>query len=162
MEPVEVAAVLREYLDTQHTSGVLHDPVASTDGKSLVSTALFSGQKSGISGSSSVGVDSKSHTVPIESSECEVINSHPSSSNGSSDCNHIQQKVPSSITPASMLLERCLRNAAVAGGTSYESLLSMPCGPYKRNIVDDITVIVVLLKSSNDDVDENIRLAVAV
>jgi hypothetical protein len=44
-----------------------------------------------------------------------------------------------------ILLERCLRNAAILGETTYDSLLTMPSGPYKRNIVDDVTIAVVII-----------------
>mmetsp|Transcript_10116 Transcript_10116/g.15332 ORF Transcript_10116/g.15332 Transcript_10116/m.15332 type:complete len:535 (-) Transcript_10116:38-1642(-) len=51
----------------------------------------------------------------------------------------------SKLSPAHMLLEKCLRNAAAAAGTTFDALRNMPSGPYKRNIVDDITILVVIL-----------------
>ena len=45
------------------------------------------------------------------------------------------------------LLNQCLHNAAVLAGTSLDCLLNMPSGPYKRNVIDDVTIVVVVLPS---------------
>ena len=45
-------------------------------------------------------------------------------------------------TPAECLLTRCQQNAALSAGLSLNALLDLPSGPAKRNILDDITIIV--------------------
>jgi hypothetical protein len=44
-----------------------------------------------------------------------------------------------------ILLNQCLHNAALLAGTSLDCLLTMPSGPYKRNVIDDVTIVVVIL-----------------
>lgn len=44
-----------------------------------------------------------------------------------------------------LLLNKCLQNAAILAGTNYDSLINMPSGPYKRNVIDDVTIVVIIL-----------------
>jgi hypothetical protein len=127
MEPYDVASVLRKYLDNQHLAETKTKVLSSGD-TNVLSKAVFSV-------------------------------SNPAKNNPRTSGLITDGRIPSGqsslVTPASMLLEQCLRNAAIAGGTSYQSILSMPCGPYKRNIVDDITVIVVLLNDNSSSTSIN-------
>jgi hypothetical protein len=50
-----------------------------------------------------------------------------------------------------ILLNQCLHNAALLAGTSLDCLLAMPSGPYKRNVIDDVTIVVVILPSSSSE-----------
>jgi hypothetical protein len=49
---------------------------------------------------------------------------------------------PPPPTPAQCLLAKCQQNAASAAGLPYDLLLSLPSGPEKRMVLDDITIIV--------------------
>lgn len=144
MEPTDVAFVLRMYLN-QLSQKASSSIARCVDG---VAVDIMGGEKGPLNHpplsqpptgeSEARGEDggSKSHT--------EVSSVLPA---GGSKMEGTNQDSVAVATPASMLLEHCLRNAAAAGGTSYESLKTMSCGPYKRNLVDDITVIVVLFET---------------
>ena len=161
MEPADVAGVLRQYLDQTEKLQMATEPPAliaedsSTTDVTIISTGgvthanlsqhhiasheLSSGRcKGGVDGDvvdhSADGDDTTASETSSSSKQEHIVGGE---ANG--------KGVSTAPSAAAMLLEQCLRNAALAGGTSYESLKTMPCGPYKRNIVDDITVIVVLL-----------------
>jgi hypothetical protein len=56
------------------------------------------------------------------------------------DINSLQQKI------ASALLRRCIRNAAHTSRMKSKVLSAMPAGKSRRDIVDDITIMVILFE----------------
>ena len=51
---------------------------------------------------------------------------------------------------ARLLINKCIAVAADAAGMKFEQLNSLPAGSRRRSLIDDITVVVILVKSSEN------------
>jgi hypothetical protein len=62
-----------------------------------------------------------------------------------------EHQTPPPSTPAQCLLTKCQQNAASSAGISLEALLALPTGTTKRDILDDITIIVLFAATATLD-----------